>query len=292
MPLKAFLIFLALSIGLFNLALAASSEANVTVNVTVAPVTEITVVPNYLEWANLNPGSAGEPKYVDVKNTGSTPINQVYVYASTLTDETERPYGSTDPSKYSAAGVIVIKNETDNIPQFVGRIEWNWTDTISGADFSAVGNAVAWGFYKNTSFEYVWAVGADPSTGRCNDTEAKFAIEDDVDIGTTETRRPTTTGITRDGGDAQFGYFSVSNRAAFGNDNVCIAVATDCSKIYIYKYDKRDGFSTCANSQYLTTRTLAPGDILRLEVVNAYVPKGIPAGILKTGTITFVGISL
>lgn len=271
--------------------LAPQSEYNVTVNVSVAPVTEITVVPNYLEWLNLNPGSAGTAKYVDIKNTGSVAINYVYVYASTLSDETTRPYGTTDPTRYSAAGVIVLRNETDQIPQFVGRIEWNWTDVISGADFSAVGSASAWGFYKNTSFEYVWAAAADTSTGRCNDTNARFAIEDDVDMGTTATRTPTTNGITRNGGDANFGYFSVSSRAAFGNDNVCVAVASDCSKIYIYKYDKRSGFSTCTNSRYLTTKQLAPGDILRLTSLNAYVPKGIPAGVLKLGTITFVGVS-
>jgi len=269
-------------------AIAAETSANITVNVTVAAVAEITVVPNYLNWTNIYPGSAGVVQTVDVKNTGSLNVSNIYIYASTLTDETTRPYGTGDPSKYSAAGVIVVKGDSDNVPKFVGRIEWNWTDAISGADFSYVNNVKAWGFYKNTSFEYVWAVGADPTTNRCNDTNARFAISDIPDDGSTVARTPTTTGISRSGGDANFGYFSVSGRAAFGNEPVCVAVASDCSKIYVYRYDKRPGFGLCGNSAYLTTSTLVPGDIYRITYISAYVPKGIPAGQLKLGTLTVV----
>jgi hypothetical protein len=228
--------------------------------------------------------------YTDVKNTGSVNITNIYIYASTLTDENERPYGSDNPRKYAATGLIKVRNETDNIPQFIGRIEWNWTDVIDGADFSAITSPKAWGFYKNTSFEYVWAVG-NGTNGLCNGTGAQFAIEDDWDKGTTATRTPTIDGVTWNGGDANFGYFSVSGRAAFGGDNVCVAVAADCSKIYIYKYDKRPGFQTCGNSQYLATRQFAPGDILRITYIAPYVPKGIPAGTLKEGTLTIVASS-
>ena len=287
---KVFLpIFIALALLVSPLvpAFAAETIANITVNVTVAPVAEITVIPNYLEWVNLNPGSAGMSQVVDVKNSGSVNVTSLYIYASTLYDETTRPYGTGDPSKYSAAGVIVVRDEGNIVPQFVGRIEWNWTDSISNADFSAVNSLKAWGFYKNTSFEYVWAVGAG-NNGFCNITGAQFAIEDDPDMGTTATRTPTTHGVTFNGGDANFGYFSISGRAAFGGDNVCVAVAADCSKIYIYKYDKRSGFSTCSNSAYLTTKTLTPGDIYTIPYLNAFIPKGIPAGILKIGTLTIV----
>jgi len=267
--------------------LGAETTANITVNVTVAPVAEITVAPNYLEWANLNPGSAGSVQVVDVKNTGSVNVTNLYIYASTLNDEATRPYGTSDPSRYSAAGVIVVSNQASGIPVFVGRIEWNWTQDISNKDFSAITSLKAWGFYKNTSFEYVWAVG-NGTDGLCNNTGAQFAIEDDPDAGTTATRTPTTNGITMNGGDANFGYFSVSNRAAFGNQPVCVAVSADCTKIYIYKYDKRQGFGICSNSDYLTTITLTPGDIYTIPYLNAFIPKGIPAGVLKLGTLTVV----
>jgi len=288
MGLKAFKSLLALAfLAMLSVSLALAEVTDtLTVNVTVAEVAEITVLPDYLSW-NLNPGSAGEAQYVDIKNTGSVNVSNVYVYASTLTDETERPYGSSDPQKYAAAGLIVLKKVTDQIPQFVGRIEWNWTDEISGAVFSAVRSPVAWGFYKNTSFEYVWVVG-NGTDGFCNNTGAQFAIEDDPDMGTTATRTPEDP-VELQAGDENYGYFSVTGKAAFGGDSVCVAVAADCSKIYIYKYDKRNGFSACTNSAFLTNQ-LAPGDILRTSV-NAYVPKGIPAGTLKVGTLTFVASS-
>ncbi|MGC8993284.1 MAG: hypothetical protein ACP5JK_00710 [Candidatus Aenigmatarchaeota archaeon] len=280
------IVFLLL-VALVSLAIPSFAANNtVTVNVTVAQVTEITVVPESLNWTGLNPGSVGTAQYIDVKNSGSTSVTNIYIYASTLDDETVRPYGSSDPSKYSAAGLIVIKNETDTVPQFVGRVEWNWTDSISGATFNGINSPKAWGFYKNTSFEYVWVVG-NGTGGFCNNTGAQFGISDYPDAGTTATRT-TSTPIAISGGDQNFGYFSVSGKAAFGNDNVCVAVAADCTKIYIYKYDKRPGFDKCGNSQYLTTRQLAPGDILRLNYLNAYVPKGIPAGNLKQGTLTIV----
>jgi hypothetical protein len=285
LPLIFALVFLVMPLAP---AIAAETSANITVNVTVAPVAEITVVPYYLNWTNIYPGYAGAVQAVDVKNTGSLNVSNIYIYASTLDDETTRPYGTGDPSKYSAAGVIVVKGGSDNVPKFIGRIEWNWTDAISAADFSYVTNVKAWGFYKNTSFEYVWAVGADPTTNRCNDTGAIFAISDIPDDGTTVARTPTTTGISRSDGDANFGYFSISGRAAFGNEDVCVAVASDCSKIYIYRYDKRPGFGSCGNSAYLATSTLVPGDIYRITYISAYVPKGIPAGQLKLGTLTVV----
>jgi hypothetical protein len=247
------------------------------------------VVPESLTWSGLYPGTNGSSQYIDVKNSGSVNLTKVYIYASTLSDESARPYGTNNPQNYAAAGLITIKNETDTIPEFVGRIEWNWTDVIDGADYSDIpSNSLrAWGFYKNTSFEYVWAVG-NGTGGFCNNTGALFAIEDDPDAGTTATRTPTTTGISYVAGDTSYGYFKAVDRAAFGGTGsyACIAVAYDCSKIYIYKYDMRSGFSNCG--QYLTTRWLTPGDILRLTYLNAYVPKGIPAGVLREGTLTVV----
>jgi len=288
LPIMLLLALAAIPVGL-------AAQDTVTVNVTVAAVSEITVVPESLNWTGLQPGAAGIAQYIDVKNSGSNNVTNVYIYASTLDDETTRPYGTGDPSKYSAAGLIVIKNETDQIPQFVGRIEWNWTDSISGLTVNAIpSNSLrAWGFYKNTTFEYVWAVG-NGTNGYCNSSGAIFAISDIRDDGTTTARTLDNTEATTlsTDGDVNFGYFSVSGRAAFGGDNVCVAVASDCTKIYIYKYDKRSesgkNFGSCANSRYLTTRQLAPGDILRLSYLSAYVPKGIPAGDLKQGTLTIV----
>ena len=256
-----------------------------TVNVNVTAVSEITVLPTTLNWTNLQPGSSGTTQLLDITNTGSTNVSNIYAYVDTLTVETSRPYGIDNASAYAAGGVIVFKNETYNKFFFAGRIEWNWTEDISNLDTSAVTSPVAWGFFKNTSYEYVWLVG-NGTDGFCNNSNAQFAIEDDVDQGTTETRSPTTTNINFDGGDTDYGYFSI-NRASSPLYESCVAVSADCTKIYIYRYDKRSGFTNCANSVYIQSSNLVPQQVHTLTL-NAYIPKGIPSGDLATATFTVV----
>ncbi|MEM5855482.1 MAG: hypothetical protein QW472_04170, partial [Candidatus Aenigmatarchaeota archaeon] len=243
----------------------------------------ITVSPNFLSWDDVQPGHAGGTKLLDIINTGSVNVSQIYAYVDTLEDETERPYGSANATKYAAGGVIVFKNETYNKFFFAGRIEWNWTEDISNMNKSNVNSPVAWGFFKNTSFEYVWLLG-NGTNGFCNNTGAQFAIEDDVDNGTVETRTPETTNINFDGGNANFGYFSI-NRASSPLYESCVAAYYNCTKIYIYKYDKRSGFTSCANSRFIQETNLPPGQYHTLTL-NVYIPYGIPNGILNLATLT------
>ncbi|MEM5829356.1 MAG: hypothetical protein QW040_00045 [Candidatus Aenigmatarchaeota archaeon] len=258
-------------------------EDTVTVSVSVAAVAQISVIPESLSWSNINPGSAGTAQYLNIINTGSVNVTNIYAYVDTLTDEAERPYGKDDPTKYAAGGVIVFKNETDSTYFFAGRIEWNWTEDVGNKDLSNINSPVAWGFFKNTSFEYFWALG-NGTNGYCNNTGAQFAIEDDVDNGTVETRTPTTSNIQLDSGDVNWGYFSV-NRATAPLYGSCVAAYYDCTKIYIYKYDKRSGFTSCANSRYIQAPNLVPGETHTLTL-RVYVPYGIPDGSLSTATFT------
>jgi hypothetical protein len=270
---------------LFPVLAQTSTNDTVDVFVDIQAVAQITVVPDVLNWS-VTPGAVGGTKFVDIKNTGSVNITNIYAFVDTLTDEPERPYGSTNATKYAAGGLIVLKNETYNKYFWAGRIEWNWTDDISGMDKNGVSSPVAWGFFKNTTFEYNWLVG-NGTGGYCNNTGAQFAIEDDADNGTVVTRTPIATGITLDARDSNFGYFSV-NRATAPLSESCVAVSFDCKKIFIYRYDKRPGFSSCANSRYLQTSALVPGDIHTLTL-DIWTPLGIPAGNLNTATITIVG---
>ena len=271
------------SLALFPPVLAEDVNDTATINVSVKAVAQITVSPKILSWVDVQPGHVGGTKLLDIINTGSKNVTQIYAYVDTLQDETERPYGSANATKYAAGGVIVFKNETYDKFFFAGRLEWNWTEAISNLNTNNVNSPVAWGFFRNTSFEYVWLLG-NGTDGYCNNTGAQFAIEDDVDNGTTETRTPTTTNINRDGGDANWGYFSV-NRASSPLYGSCVAAYYDCSKIYIYKYDKRSGFTNCGNSEYVQNVYLPPGDVHTLTL-DVYMPYGIPNGVLNTATFT------
>ncbi|MEM3610125.1 MAG: hypothetical protein QW076_04450 [Candidatus Anstonellales archaeon] len=274
---------------LFSLAIYSSivlaAEDTVTVDVSVASVAQISVIPETLTWSNINPGTAGTTQSLNIKNTGSVNVTNIYAYVDTLTDETTRPYGTGDPAKYAAGGVIVLRNKTDSTYYFAGRLEWNWTEDVGNKDLSAISSPVAWGFFKNTSYEYFWALG-NGTNGYCNNTGAQFAIEDDPDNGTQATRTPLTTGIHLNGGDTNWGYFNIT-RASAPLYQSCVAAYYDCTKIYIYHYDKRSGFGSCSNAMYIQSTNLVPGETHTLTL-NVYIPQGIPAGNLNTATLTVV----
>ena len=266
---------------LYSMSTKAASDS-ATVDVTIQAVSQITLSPPLLTWT-VQPGQAGSPSSLDITNTGSLNVTNIYAYVDTLTDESTRPYGSTNATDYAAGGVIVFKNETLNEYFFAGRIEWNSTEDISNMVKTGVTSPVAWGFFRNTSYEYNWLLG-NGTDGYCNNTGAQFAIEDDVDNGTAATRTPTTTNINMDGGDENYGYFSI-NRATAPLYGSCVAASYDCTKIYIYAYDKRSGFDTCANSRYIQESDLAPKQVHTLTL-NVYVPLGIPNGTMNTSTFT------
>ena len=284
---KLLLCFLAtLSMFLaFSAVSKAETSAQATVDVSVNAVSTIAVTPTTFSWT-LDPGLAGTAASLNIRNTGSQNVSSLYAYVDTLADETVRPYGTGDPSKYAAGGVIVFRNSTNTNYYFAGRLEWNWTSDVAGKSLVALTSPVAWGFFKNTTYDYFWGLG-NGTGGFCNNTGAQFAIENNADNGTTASRTPVTTNISRDGGDANYGYFSIGSRTPFSN--ACIAAYYDCSKIYVYKYDKRDNpnFASCTNSSYIQVDNLTPGDFHTLTL-NAYIPVGVPAGSFATATFTVV----
>ena len=262
------------------------AEKNTTIDVSVQAVAEITVYPTVLSWTNVTPGSAGGTKYVDVINTGSLNVSLLYAYVDTLTDETFRPYGIDNSTNYAVGGVITMINKTNpDKYYFAGRIEWNWTEVVSNANFTNINgyHAVAWGFFRNTSREYFWGV-ANGTGGLCNESGAVFGVSDSIDNGSMEARTPLASSITRNGGDANYSYFSVS-RSTAPLSGYCVAVNATCNNIYIYKYDKRPGFSTCANSRYLKAVNMTPSNVENITL-DVFVPRGMPAGSLTTATLT------
>ncbi|MBN2202769.1 MAG: hypothetical protein JW700_01090 [Candidatus Aenigmarchaeota archaeon] len=261
----------------------ADSSDTVTVDVNVSEASSITVLPATLNWTDIASGQAGGTKYLNIKNTGSLNVSEIYAYVDTLITEPVRPYGLAYPTNYSAGSVITLKNETDTGYYFAGRIEWNWTQDIPNNDWSAVTDPVAWGYFRNASSDYVWVLG-NGTTG-CNDTDAEFAVEYDVDLGTTATRTPESIGAADDGDD-EWSYFSVSD-ASSPLDTYCVAAYYDCTKVYIYHYDQRTSpnFAGCGLSSYLQEANLTPGYSIILEV-DAWVPSGYPSGYLNTTTLT------
>lgn len=285
-----FLAFLVFFIGItfieMETVLAANVADTVTIDVNVTQWASITVWPETLNWTTVSTGSAGGLQYLTIKNVGSLNVSQIYSYVDTLTTEASRPYGSGDPKSYSAGGVITLKNETDSNYYFAGRIEWNWTQDIPNHVWDVI-SPVAWGYFRSTNNDYVWVLG-NGTAGRCNETGAQFKIESDTDLGTANERTPDVDGGTVQTG-TDWGYFTISSSPL---TEYCVAAYYNCSKIYIYHFDKRTNpnFGTCSNSAYLQVAILVPGYTMILTL-DAWVPNGYPAGFLNTTTLTVVATS-
>jgi len=282
-----FIVFL-IAIFEFPVITAADTNNNVTLDVNVTASASIVIIPNYLNWTGVQTGTAAGYKNLTVKNAGSVNVSAIYAYIDTLIDETARPYGSDDPASFAAGSVITIRNETDTKYYFVGRIEWNWTQDIPNHDWTAVTSPRSWGYFRNTSSDYVWVLG-NASDGFCNTTGAQFSIESDVDLGNLETRTPANTfSLTASAGSPSlWSYASITS----GPLNFhCVAAFNDCSKIYIYDFDKRTNFTGCTGSDYMFSGNLAPGQTF-MPRVDAWVPNGIPSGNMTTATLTFYATS-
>jgi hypothetical protein len=260
----------------------------ININITIGPVSQINVVPNALNWTQQTTGLTGGVINFTIKNAGSENVTNIIAYVNTNETETLRPYGSSNPSDFSSGGLIVIKNNSASKMYWVQRKEWNWTRDIANIDLGAISpySRAARGFFRNTSLEYVWAVG-NGTEGLCNNTGTLFAIEDDNDLGASDTRTPTTTGIVRDGGDGDYSYFSV-NRATAPLSDMCVAVSKNCDYILAYKYDRRgtpSGFGTCSNAADLRSEALPPGETDDIHI-DAWIPNGVPSGQLAIAILT------
>ena len=273
---------------------------NSTISVNVGQASEITVLPTSLSWSGVAPGTESSSQTLDIKNTGSENVSQIHAYVTTITNETTRPYGTDEVSNYAATGVIMISNESNATIYFAGRKEWNWTENVSymnlvnlGAGACKAGYNCSWGFIRNTSYEYLWAASNGTSVDEapfCNFTDAQLLFENDTDTGAVDgsTRTPDAAGMTANGADLNFSYWSMQRGDHFLSDS-CIALHRSCQWIYLYKFDRRSSadnldFDTCSNSRDLQQIALPPRDV-HTVTLNVYMPVGIPDGDMAAGGI-------
>jgi hypothetical protein len=269
--------------GIPRKVIAASDQANVTVNVT--ELAQITLLPDVVTWSSVDPGSTSTSESIQVRNSGSLNISNIYAYTDTLVSEPNNPYPAGDPTAFSSGSVLKIKNETDTY-YYTDRLEWNISKPANSGGASCQ-NAIAWGYFRNVSNEYVWCLvnGTEiNSTHGCNSTGTQFYIEQDPDNGTSVTREPDLTGGTVNE-QPGWGLFSFSSGPLNG---YCVAASQDCTKILIYKYDKRSPFSQCSGTEFLRATVLTPGDEFTINL-QVWLPKGIPAGWLNSTWLTIEG---
>lgn len=266
---------------------AASTNDNITVNVNISSVGAIVVSPNSISWAATAPGSNTATTNIIIKNTGSENVSNIYMTTSAITDESTNPLQTADPNAYSAAGFIFVKNSTETTYSHAGRLEWNLSTILTGETLSITAGTTAFGhgWYRNsTGNEYLWKV-ENGTAGLCNNTGATFDIEQGPENDTTLSRditaNPSTCSAVTVGA---WGVFTCSDGPLNG---YCVAAASTCDKIYIYKNDYSSTFPTCNNREYLRSANLIPGTEDSLNVF-ASIPLGMPAGDTNEGILTIV----
>jgi hypothetical protein len=263
-----------------NIGLADTAPVEIYVNI--SSTSALSVQPSYLEFIQVPPGGNSTDKTLTVTNTGSTDFS-TGVYASVDSfNESTNPLHTNNIGNFEAGDFLVLKNATDSTFYFVNRIEWNDSDVYSQATGKST-NGTSYGFFHNASKNYLWEIAHDRQ-GECLNTTAGdgmvFKIKttnfnNDYNIGT---------GTTSATGYANTTEWSSWNFTAGPLQNYCVAIAKNCQRFMLYRWDKNSTLPDCINTVYLN-KSLGPGGQLVLTA-NAWIPQGTPAGNASSSTLT------
>ena len=221
------------------------------------------------------------------------------------------PVASGQITDYAAGGFVLFRNETESLRYFhAGRLEWNLTEVMAGENLDLTAGVVNFshGWYRLASGnEFLWKVengtcGVDAglTAGICNCTDANLIISQLPENSSGSSRdlsANTATAPTPNAVNFNWSLFHYNASQGGPLQDHCVAVSWDCTKIFIYKYDKTgagsSGFGDCMEAEYIAEEKLEPGERLDRMKVKPSVPYGTPAGDAKTTTLAiFTSIDL
>jgi hypothetical protein len=241
----------------------------------------------------VNPGTVGGMKDLTIKNSGSNNITSVFGYADTISSEPNNPILIGSASAYSSGGVLMFRRNTTSDASYfyIDRLEWNITQPASTGTTNCGSGVAAWGYFRNASTgasDYLWCLKngslINASSMGCNSTGTSFYVSSTGDVGTTASRDPD---LTAGSVGPQTGWGIFSGFTSGPLSGHCVAASSDCSKVLIYKYDRRSNpnFAACTQSANLRDTKLTPGDMFSIKL-DAWVPQGMPAGWLASSWVT------
>ncbi|MCK5333973.1 MAG: hypothetical protein KAJ24_05645, partial [Candidatus Aenigmarchaeota archaeon] len=253
-----------------------TDDFNITVNVSV--VTQVTVLPTSLSWTALAPGTNGNIQNVSLSNTGTVNLSSFYASPNTITMEATNPLETGDPAAYAATGFMIVANETADSPYFhLGRLEWNLSKALAGEIFPTLEPNWSHGWYRNsTGNEYLWLL-MNGTDGTCNASSGVTFQIKTAPENSTNLKRDHTTEKTNDvcGGsytgpssEESWGVFTCGDTANPLN-KYYVATYYDCSKIYIYYYDRTTTFPGSTNVPFLWNETVVPGKETFMKLIAA-----------------------
>ncbi len=280
-----------------NAAYNVNKTGNATITLTIAAKTMIDITPQTLNYTTQDPGTAvvnytynsQNLSQIQIENIGSTNLTNVWFNVS---QPTERPFGTGDPTKYDAGNFLAIKNSSMSDYLFIDRLEYNHSTDIVYLTLPA--NYQRQGRLRIGPNEFFWATASSQSENACNGSAGSGDI---LHIATTAHTQDSTGDIDlSDGGqnilesgDSNWGLVQ-----AFDIDGVdyCAAVSADCSKVRFYRWNAdAPGADTCTLDERYSSSTLTPGDSFAVDL-RLYVPYGTAQGEVTNGTLTVLATAV
>lgn len=259
------------------------------VSVTIAEKCIVDISPASLNWSQpLDPGSEGSNKTIQIENLGSVNLTHVWFNNSY---PASRPFGTGLSTAYDSGNWMVIGNYTGGGQfYFPNRVEYNESSVI--VYLTGPGSnqppAVPYGRFRNSSFEYFWAV----ESGTTNYTDGDFYIGDTPhtqdQTGDADLSNNAPQGLTSLG---DWGYRAITVNGMA----ICVAMYHDASKAMFYKFNMdAPGADSCSNAQYFINQSsdgaIVPGASGYARVA-PYVPYGVVYNVTDpeiTGTLTVI----
>ncbi len=268
--------------SLAGMATAQDSNDTSNVSVTVDGVTTVTLSPDSYNFSALKPTEANFSERSDlqlvISNEGSTNITDVYAHANTLESEDDNPLGTGQANEYGAGRFFWIKNESSGF-YHAGSISWNQTEEAGGKPSGITNepsNSKAWGYYRNATGNYLWALSNDGSQ-YCNSSASGVTVtmKNESDTGDNRDLGQDSVGYTLD--LDQDGNWSVGQASEGPLEGHYLAAWKNCNKYYIYRFDHSSMFPGSGTDQHLISDQLTPGST-HTGRVGAAIPQGIPQG--------------
>lgn len=282
----------------------ASNDTNVTLSV--AEETSVTVTPTLFNFSGM---TLGETNFTDIQalriqieNTGSTNLTNIRANPDTISSEQDNPLGTGQPGEYAAGRFLWITNTSANDFGFyqAGHLTWNLTEQAGGEPSGVTGRdtgSVSIGYYRNATAEYLWEMVQDTtggSSGFCNSTSAYMEIKTNADTGSNRDLDTSVTQYTVQTGNNNWGLAG-STAPGVGVEPVAagplqghyVALSSDCTKAYTFRYDIPSGIPSpnggagTTSTPYLvgnsTQDHITPGETWTARV-GAAVHSGVPDG--------------
>lgn len=271
------------------------------VNLTIQQETAVTVTPAIFDFENMQ---LGETNFSDIaaltlqiENTGTTNLTNIYAGPNTLSSEQDNPLGTGQPLQYAAGRFLWVLNDTSTQSwgwHHAGHITWNITEQ-SGGEPSGIteptGAPVAHGFYRNASGNYLWAMRNDTTNVGCDETGASLVIKNTKD---SDTDRDLTSDVSTynvQAANANWGLAGVGQdptEPVSGGplNGHYVALSADCTKAYVFRWDSPsnipdpDGAGGTQSNELVGNSSrshITPGEVYQARL-GAAVHFGVPDG--------------